>query len=75
MKVQAHRWPVKQTGPRGKVTERTASPLETRELAAEWKKAKLMVNFGMGDWVPFRKNGDAAWKSMRDWKIDPVPPQ
>lgn len=48
MKVKVHRWPVKVTGPRGKILERTAQPLETRELDAEWNKTKLVVFFGMG---------------------------
>ena len=73
MKVHVHRWPVKVTGPRGKILERTARPLETRELDAEWDKAKLLVFFGLGGPHHFRKNGDAALKAMRDWKIDPMP--
>jgi hypothetical protein len=73
MKVKVHRWPVKVTGPRGKILERTAQPLETRELDAEWNKTKLVVFFGMGGVHSFNKNGNASRKNMRDWKIDPVP--
>lgn len=73
MKVKVHRWPVKTTGPKGKVLTRTTNPLETRELEAEWDKTKLVVHFGMGGVHTFNKNGDSTRKSMRDWKVDPVP--
>lgn len=71
IKLTVHRWPVMLSGPRGKVTARSARPLESRVLDARGGGMIVEVNFGMGDWVQFRlSDGQSKRAGLRDWVVD-----
>lgn len=76
MKVLVHRQPVIQDtgGPQNsRQITRVPAPLQSRELDFRIVGALCEVNFGMGDWRPFRlSTGRATTASMLDWHIEPT---